>query len=102
MTRSIPLFVNVVALVMAAGCAIERKDECITARDCDRARDAPYNAFEDDDEAFGEFGSCWQTEDTAKPCVEECNAFVAGQRAQGEAAGNDNLVVACGGVVEGL
>ena len=90
------------AVVVVSGCAIERKAECVAARDCDQARDAPYNAFEDADEAFGETGSCWQTEDTAAPCVAACTEFVADQLAAGTAGNNRGLNVACGGEVEGL
>lgn len=89
------------AVCVVGGCLIERKAECVVAKECDNARDDPYFGFEDDDEAFGEFGSCWQTEDTAAPCVAACNDFVAGQRAAGEAANNRGLIVACGGSVEG-
>ena len=89
------------AVCVVGGCVIERKAECVAAKQCDQARDDPYDGFEDDDDAFGETGSCWQTEETAAPCVAACNNFVAQQLAAGVAADNLGLIVACGGSVDG-
>lgn len=85
----------VVALV--GGCAIERKAECVAAQECDLARDDPYGDFNDDDDAFGTAGSCWQTEDTAAPCVQVCNDFIADELADATAKNDQARVVACGG-----
>jgi len=88
------------AVCVVGGCVIERKAECVAAKECDQGRDDPYEGFEDDDEAFGEAGSCWQTEETAAPCVAVCNDFVAEQLADGIAAKNRTQIVACGGSIE--
>lgn len=85
----------VVALV--GGCAIERKAECVAAQECDLARDAPYGDFNDDDDAFGATGSCWQTEGTAAPCVLACTDFIADELADATAKNDQARIVACGG-----
>ncbi len=89
------------AVCVVGGCVIERKAECVAAKQCDQGRDDPYGAFEDDDDAFGQAGSCWQTEDTAAPCVKTCNDFVGEQLAAAVAENNRASIVACGGSVEG-
>lgn len=106
MTR--PLALVLASLVVAAsGCVIERKAECIAADDCDRALNEPFGSFDAADGIFGDAGTCWQTEDTAKPCVATCEQFRADQRQtaleQAEAAVGVNkeapllIFEACGG-----
>lgn len=67
-------------VVAASGCVIERKAECIAADACDRALAEPFGDFDSADPTFGDAGLCWQTEDTAKPCVATCAQFRADQR----------------------
>ncbi len=77
---------SVACLALALSCVpIARKAECEAADACDLGRDDPFGAFAATDAQFGDVGTCWQSEDTAKACVDECNAFVA-----------DELVIALG------
>lgn len=96
MNRFVALIACLVVPVVG-GCAIERKAECVAAQTCDQARDAPYGDFNDDDEAFGTTGSCWQTEETAAPCVQACNDFIAEQLDDAIAKNEQVRITACGG-----
>jgi len=79
MTRPLA-FILATIVVAASGCVIDRKAECIAADECDRALAEPFGDFDVADETFGDAGTCWQTEDTAKPCVATCEQFRADQR----------------------
>ena len=94
------LFPCLLAVVAATGCVIERKADCKAAEACDRALEEPLGDFDADDIVFGDAGTCWQTEDTAVPCVKACNDFLVEQQ-DIALAQNDNAVFeACGGVAE--
>jgi hypothetical protein len=79
MNRPIALILATI-VVVASGCVIERKAECIAADACDRALAESFGDFDAADPTFGDAGTCWQTEDTAKPCVATCEQFRADQR----------------------
>lgn len=109
MTRLFALAL-VAAIPAASGCVIDRKDECKAADACDRALAEPFGSFDVAEPTFGDAGSCWQTEDTAAPCVQACNQFRVDQQelaiAQAEAAVGITRDVpiavfeACGGVLD--
>jgi hypothetical protein len=96
--------------VCGSGCVIDRKAECIAADECDRALAEPFGDFDAADPTFGDGGTCWQTEDTARPCTATCDQFRADQRQfaleQADAAIGVNKEVplfifeACGGDLE--
>jgi hypothetical protein len=90
-----------------AACAVDRDPACIAADACDQALAEPFGDFALDDPAFGDGGTCWQSTDTARPCVAACDQFRVDQRRsaldQAEAALGTNkevplaVFVACGG-----
>ena len=81
MNRALAALASVVFVVVAAACVpIERKAECADADACDAARDDPYGSFVATDAQFGDVGTCWQNEETAKACVTECNNFITDER----------------------
>jgi hypothetical protein len=86
--------------IAASGCVIDRKAECIDAEACDRALEQPFGDFNADDATFGDLGTCWQTEDTAAPCVAACNTFRADQVELATEQNNLAVIEACGGSVE--
>jgi hypothetical protein len=106
----ISLFALVAALTVTSACVIERKAECDAADACDKALAEPFGDFDAADPVFGDTGSCWQTEDTARPCVQACNQFLLDQQelalGQAEASVGVNKEVplavfeACGGVLD--
>jgi hypothetical protein len=97
MKRCAAAVVACVAVSAVGGCVIDRKAACVAAQECDLARDAPYGDFNDDDDAFGATGSCWQTEESAAPCEQACNDFLAEQLADATAKNDLARIVACGG-----
>ncbi len=102
MSRLVTTVAAVTALVglAASGCVIDRKAECIDAEACDQALEQPFGDFNADDPVFGDLGTCWQTEDTAAPCVAQCNTFRADQVELATAQNNLAVIEACGGSVE--
>ncbi|MDP2343635.1 MAG: hypothetical protein Q8O67_21935 [Deltaproteobacteria bacterium] len=97
MNRAFAFAAAVLVLVAAACVPIARKAECENADACDQAREDPFNSFPATDAQFGDLGTCWQNEETAKACVAECNAFLADELAIAQAANNIALIEACGG-----
>ena len=113
-------------LAVASGCsALKRDAACVAAEKCDEALQAQNSnaaspgfsngegvsqfaatdpVFGDDidgnkDHAgfFGNVGSCWQSADTAKPCVDQCKQFVADQQALAVDNLDQAAFGACGG-----
>ena len=98
MNRIVASFASFAFVVVAAACVpIARKAECIAADECDAALEEPFTSFAATDAQFGDVGTCWQNEETAKACVTECNAFVADELAIAVAANNRAIIEACGG-----
>ena len=101
MKRFVVLAIAVATSLVSACVPIEPKAECAkTANKCDQSLDEPFGSFVDTDQTFGTGGTCWQNEETAKACVNECNAFVAEQLALAEEQKNNAAIVGCGGSVE--
>jgi len=82
-------------------CVIDRKAECVQADACDQALDEPFGDFAADDPIFGAAGTCWQTEESAAPCVQTCNTFRAQEALFAQQQGRQDIVDACGGVDDG-
>ena len=97
--RLLPLLIVVVAV--GACPLIPRDPACKAAELCDAALESPFGDFVATDPVFGDTGTCWQNKDTAKPCVDQCKAFVTDQAALAQAQGNQAVVDACGGVAAG-
>lgn len=97
--RPASLFAYVFAVAAASGCVIERKAECKAAEVCDQALEEPLGDFDVDDAVFGDAGTCWQTEDTALPCVKACSDFLIEQQQLAQLQNNQQVFDACGGVV---
>lgn len=96
-----PLLAGLLVGPLGSGCIpIARKAECTAAEECDAALAQPFNDFDADDQTFGDLGTCWANEETAKACVTECDKFVADQLALAEDANNQEVIVACGGALE--
>jgi hypothetical protein len=106
-------FAPVLLVVVAAslGCVpIARDPACIAAQACDEALERPTGDYEPTDPVFGDdlnddgtagdAGTCWANAETAKPCIDACNDFLAEQVAIAQAQGNDAVILACGGAVE--
>jgi hypothetical protein len=85
----------VLAPLFGACVPIARKDECVKADACDQAREDPFDSFLATDAQFGDVGTCWQNEETAKACVAECDAFVADELAIAQANNNLGVIDAC-------
>lgn len=104
MKRPVVVFAAFAACSVAfvGGCVpIEPKAECATtANDCDQSLEDPFDSFIDTDQTFGTGGTCWQNEETAKACVNECNKFVAEQLALAELQKNNAAIIGCGGSLE--
>jgi hypothetical protein len=94
------LFSCLLAVAAFTGCVIERKAECKAAEACDQALETPIGDFDADDGVFGDAGTCWQTEDTAIPCVKACNDYLVEQRDLALLQNNEAVFEACGGVAE--
>lgn len=92
-----PFLLAAIAVPALTGCVIDRKQECKDAEACDQALEEPFGDFDADDDAFGDLGNCWQTEDTAAPCVQACNDFVAEQLAEAQEDNKVGIIEACGG-----
>jgi hypothetical protein len=117
-------------VLVVAGCsAIKRDAACVAAEKCDDALQAEVSGtnthgfangqgvsqfgatdpvFGDDLDGnpahagqFGNVGSCWQSADTAKPCVDQCNQFVKDQQVDATANNDAAVLAACGGKVSG-
>ena len=96
--RPASLFPYLLAVAAASGCVIERKAECKAAEVCDQALEEPLGDFAVDNAAFGDAGTCWQTEDTALPCVKACSDFLVEQQQLAQLQNNQLVFEACGGV----
>jgi hypothetical protein len=92
------LFSCLLVVAVASGCVIERKAECKAAEVCDQALEEPLGDFDVDDDVFGDAGTCWQTEDTALPCVKACSDFLVEQQQLAQLQNNPIIFDACGGV----
>ena len=92
------LFSCLLVVAVASGCVIERKAECKAAEVCDQALEEPLGDFDVDDDVFGDAGTCWQTEDTALPCVKACSDFLVEQQQLAQLQNNQLIFDACGGV----
>lgn len=91
------------ALAALAGCAppLKRDAACLAAEKCDAALERPFEDFKADDPVFGDLGTCWQNADSQAPCILSCQQFLADQVELAQAQGNQAVIDACGGVVEG-
>lgn len=99
-----PAFALAAASLLTFACVpIEPKSQCAqAANDCDQGLDEPTDAFLATDQTFGDLGTCWTNEETAKACVAECDKFVAETLAAAQLAKNNALILACGGEIEGI
>jgi hypothetical protein len=97
------------AVVLVAACgAIPRDAACVAAEKCDNALQEPFGSFaatdpqfgdnlNGDDTAgqFGDVGTCWQSADTAKPCIAQCKQFVKEQHDIAAANNDQGVLDAC-------
>jgi hypothetical protein len=76
----------IATLAVTAGCPpIPRDQACIDADACDLNSNfdvSPTGNFKADDPVFGDLGTCWQNDVSAKPCIDACVAFLNVQAAQ--------------------
>ena len=94
---------------LVAGCgAIKRDPACAAAEKCDNALQEPFGDFAANDPVFGDdlnkdknagqfgdVGTCWQSADTAKPCIAQCKAFLKEQHDIAVANNDQAVIDAC-------
>ncbi len=93
----------VLAYVSSACVPLARDAACVAADNCDKALDEPFGSFDVTDDQFGDaaadpnVGTCWFSADTAAPCIQTCNAFVAEERQRALEQNRLDIFEACGG-----
>lgn len=104
-----PLALVLFAAVVACT-PIDRDPTCVAAEACDLALERPFGDFAVTDPIFGDdlngdgtttdAGTCWQSAESAVPCIDGCTDFVQEQLDLAIAQGNQAVIDACGGVSE--
>lgn len=108
MIRALALPILLSLLLLPACTAIARDKSCADAEKCDNSLQAPFGDFAANDPVFGDdlnkdgkaaqfgdVGTCWQSADTAKPCVAQCKAFLQEQHDLAAAVNDQGVLAAC-------
>ena len=109
MIRALVLTLASLSALFASGCsAIKRDAQCVAAEKCDSSLQQPFGDFAANDPVFGDdlnkdgtagqfgdVGTCWQSADTAKPCVAQCKAFIQEQHDIAAGVNDTGVLAAC-------